>query len=137
MKAHRILWALLLFPVMAGLTAMVAEDKNQPAQHGYAYDTANQQTVEGNVIETRDYSCPVSGSVGSHIMVKTTGGEIEVHLAPATFMKQYEIMIRKGDKATVVGSKITFEGKPALMAKSVTIAHDTYVFRDDKGRPLW
>ena len=70
-------------------------------------------------------------------MVKTTNGDIEVHLAPATFMKQYGITISKGDKATVVGSRITFEGKPALVAKSVTIAHDTYIFRDDKGRPLW
>jgi DNA/RNA endonuclease YhcR with UshA esterase domain len=137
MKAYRILWALLLLPVMAGLTALVAQEKNPPAQHGYSYDVANQQTVEGNVIETRDYSCPVSGSVGSHIILKSDSGSIEVHLAPATFMKQYEIMIRKGDKARVTGSRIIFEGKPALIAKSIIIANDTYNFRDGKGRPLW
>ena len=29
------------------------------------------------------------------------------------------------------------EGKPALIAKSVTIGRETFNFRDAKGRPLW
>jgi hypothetical protein len=131
------MWALLLFTAIAGLTALVAEDKNPPARHGYSYDVANQQTFEGSVIETRDYDCPVSGALGSHISVKGEHDTLEVHLAPAAFMKQYEITIRKGDKVTVVGSRINFEGKPALMARSVAIANETYNFRDGKGRPLW
>ena len=52
-------------------------------------------------------------------------------------MKQYEINIRKDDNVTVVGSKIMFEGKTALIARSVVIGRDTYNFRDNKGRPLW
>jgi uncharacterized protein YdeI (BOF family) len=52
-------------------------------------------------------------------------------------MKQYEINIHKGDKVTVVGSKITYEGKIALIAKSVEIGNDTYNFRDQSGKPLW
>jgi hypothetical protein len=52
-------------------------------------------------------------------------------------MKQYEIAIRKNDKVTVFGSRITFEGKPALIARSVVIGRDTFNFRDSNGRPLW
>jgi len=137
MKENKVLWALLLMLVVAGLTAMTPQEKNPPAQH-YAYDSSSQQTLEGNVVETKDYHCPVSGTLGSHITIKANNGDlVEVHMAPASFMKQYEIMIRKGDRVTVIGSRIIFEGKPALVAKSVILGNDTYNFRDGKGRPLW
>ena len=97
----------------------------------------SEQTLRGWVVETRDFQCPVTGTVGSHITVKNETGTIEVHLAPASFMKQYEINIRKGDNVTVVGSRITFEGKSALIAKSIAIGRETYNFRDQSGRPLW
>lgn len=134
MKTSRVIWALL---VLAGVTIVSSQQPNPPAQHNYKYEVANQVTVEGLVSDTRDYTCPVSGALGAHIVVKTVTSEIEAHLAPVTFLKQYDINIRKGDKVTVVGSRITYEGKPALIAKTVTVDHDTFSFRDDKGRPLW
>ncbi|HET9838995.1 MAG TPA: hypothetical protein VFR84_12225 [Candidatus Angelobacter sp.] len=134
MKTSRVIWALL---VLAGVTMVVSQAQNPPAQHNYKYEVANQQTVEGIVSDTRDYSCPVSGALGAHIVIKSVGSEIEAHLAPVTFLKQYDININKGDRVTVVGSRIVYEDKPALIAKTVTVNHDTYNFRDDKGRPLW
>src|SRR5690242_2053355 len=106
MKATKILGALMLVALVAGGLALMSQEKNPPAQHNYAYDQASQQTLDGLVVETKDYSCPVSGTVGSHITVKSDISSIEVHLAPASFMKQYEITIRKGDRVTIVGSKI-------------------------------
>ena len=50
-------------------------------------------------------------------------------------MKQYEINIRKGDTLNIVGSRITFEGKTALIAKSGETGNETYNFRDQSGRP--
>jgi len=135
MRITRTIWPILLM-LLTG-AAIVSQEKNPPAQHNYAYDQATQQSFEGIVIEAKDYSCPVSGGVGSHITLKGEIGTIEVHLAPATFMKQYEISINKGDRLTVVGSKIVFEGKPALIAKTVVLGRDTFNFRDPKGRPLW
>jgi DNA/RNA endonuclease YhcR with UshA esterase domain len=136
MRITGIIWAALLMLLMGA--AVVSQEKNPPAQQPkYAYDQGTQQTVEGIVTDTQDYSCPVSGTVGSHITLKGDVSTIEVHLAPASFMKQYEITVHKGDRVTVVGSKITFEGKPALIAKTIVLGRDTYNFRDSKGRPLW
>ncbi len=136
MKAYPVIRIMLLVAAAAATVALTQE-KNPPAQNNYSYNTATQVTVTGRVSDARDYNCPVSGTVGAHILVSTSSGEIEVHMAPARFMKQYEIAIHKGDSVTVTGSRFSFEGKPALMAKSVIIDHDTYTFRDDKGRPLW
>jgi DNA/RNA endonuclease YhcR with UshA esterase domain len=136
MKAHPVIRMLLLVG-LAAATVALTQEKNPPAQNNYSYDTATQVTVTGRVSDARDYSCPVSGTVGAHIFVSTSSGEIEVHLAPARFMKQNEISIHTGDSVTVTGSRFSFEGKPALMAKSVIDDRDTYTFRDGKGRPLW
>jgi hypothetical protein len=137
MKGIRAFSGIAIVLLLAGAGSVISQEKNTPPQASYNYDLAAQQTVRGWVISERDFQCPVSGTLGSHITVKTETGTIEVHLAPASFMKQYEINIRKDDNITVVGSRITFEGKPALIAKSVVIGRDTFNFRDPKGRPLW
>ena len=137
MKFTRVLlgvFALLLFGAAMNL---ISQEKSSPTHASYTYAPSSEQTMRGWVVETRDFQCPVTGTVGSHITVKSETGSIEVHLAPASFMKQYEINIGKGDNVTVVGSKIMFEGKSALIAKSVAIGNETYNFRDQSGRPLW
>lgn len=137
MKAIRILSGTLLLLLLAGASSVVSQEKNSSPQANYAYAQANEQTLRGWVVETRDFHCPVSGTMGSHITVKNETSTVEVHLAPAQFMKQYEINIRKGDNVTVVGSKISFEGKTALIAKSVAVGRETYNFRNQVGKPLW
>lgn len=137
MKFTRVLlgvFALLLFGAAMNL---ISQEKSSPTHASYTYAPGSEQTMRGWVVETKDFQCPVTGTLGSHITVKNELSSIEVHLAPASFMKQYEISIRKGDNVTVVGSKIMFEGKSALIAKSVAIGNDTYNFRDQSGRPLW
>jgi hypothetical protein len=138
MKLIRILLGTLMLFVLMGSTAIVSQEKNpSPTQHNYVYDQFNQETARGWVAEMKDFQCPVSGAMGSHIIIKNEIRSIEIHLAPTAFMKQFEINIRKGDNVTVVGSRIEFEGHTALIAKSVSIGRETYNFRDSQGRPLW
>jgi len=137
MKGTRAFLGIFMMLMLAGAGSVISQEKNTPLQTVYTYDQSAERTVSGLVLGGRDFQCPVSGTLGSHITVKTDTGTIEVHLAPASFIKQYEILIRKDDNITVVGSRIMFEGKPALIAKSIVIGRDTYNFRDPKGRPLW
>ena len=124
---------LLLF---AGTSVVAAQDK--PAPHeSYQYDTANQTKVTGVVEAVNDYKCPVSGTLGSHITVKTSSGTMEVHLAPAAFVNKYELFIHKGDQVEIQGARIIFEGKPSLIAKTVVVDRVTFSFRDNNGKPLW
>jgi hypothetical protein len=137
MKAIKVLSDMLLVLLLATASTVVSQEKNSPAKSSYTYDEANQKTVEGWVVETKDFQCPVSGTLGSHITVRSETGTIEVHLAPASFMKQYDISFSKNDKVTGRWSQDHFEGKTALIAKSVTIGRETFNFRDSKGRSLW
>ncbi len=138
MQGIRILFGTLLLLLMAGeVSQVVSAGKGATANTEFAYDTTHQVTIEGKIQEVRDYNCPVTGTVGSHITVKNAEGTTEVHLAPAKFLKEYEIVLKAGDEVKVVGSKITYEGKPSILAKTVTVGRETYAFRDDKGKPIW
>ncbi|MBZ5494381.1 MAG: hypothetical protein LAO76_25935 [Acidobacteriia bacterium] len=137
MKFTRVVLGIFALLLSGAVITLVSQEKNSPTHVSYTYAPTSEQTMRGWVVETKDFECPVTGTVGSHITVKNETSSIEVHLAPASFMKQYEIKFRKGDNVTVIGSKITFEGKSALIAKSVAIGNDTYNFRDQSGKPLW
>ncbi len=138
MRAIRILLGTSVLAVLAGVLPLaVSQDKVSTSHETYSYDISSQKIMTGTVLEVREYKCPVTGTVGSHITLKRSGDTIEVHLAPATFLKQYEIVINKGDEVAIQGAPILFEGKTALLAKTVAIGSATYAFRDGKGRPLW
>lgn len=137
MNPIRVLLGVVALLLAGAAHTVVSLEADSSPRASYAYDQTSQQSMRGWVVETRDFQCPVSGTMGSHITVKNETSTIEVHLAPASFMKQYEINIRKGDNVTVVGSRISFEGKTALIAKSVTIGRETFTFRDPAGKPLW
>jgi uncharacterized Zn-binding protein involved in type VI secretion len=139
MRTLRLISTVVLFLWLVAVSTIVFGEHNVSAatNNAYAYDETQQVTVEGNIVELRDFKCPVTGTEGSHITVKGSGDPIEVHLAPVKFLKEYEIVLHQGDSVKVVGSKIAFEGKPALLAKTVTVGSETFTFRDPKGKPIW
>jgi hypothetical protein len=139
MQGIRIVFGTLLLLLIAGEASQVIFQQKPvpPAQQNFNYDPANQTTLQGTIEEVKDYKCPVTGTVGSHISVKGEQTSTEIHLAPAKFMKEYEIVLKPGDAVKIVGVKIVFDGKPGMLAKSVTVGKETFIFRDDKGRPLW
>ena len=121
-------------------TKVVSQEPKPPLPGIPKYEPLNEVTLQGKVLEVKEYQCPISGTVGGHLAVKEAGGGagvVEVHLAPVKFMKEYEIGVKPGDLVTIVGMRTVFDGKPAMLAKTVTVERDTYTFRNNKGTPLW
>jgi DNA/RNA endonuclease YhcR with UshA esterase domain len=102
------------------------------------YDPAAEATFKGTVVEVKDRQCPVSGGMGSHVMLKLADGStIEVHLATTKWVKEYDLTLNKGDEIEVKGVKVKFEGVDTIFARQVTRGNDVFVFRDEKGNPVW
>jgi len=137
MKGIRAIFGLCLLMLLAGGAFLAGQDKTSASHEMYPYDSGKQVVISGVVQEVKAYKCPVTGTVGAHITVATAGSTIEVHLAPVTFLKQYEIVFNKGDKVEIQGAKFLFENRPALLAKLIAIDKTTYAFRDPAGKPLW
>lgn len=138
MRGIRVFFGIVLLLLCAGeLLQVLSQQKIAPRQTPIAYDKSSQETIQGKIQEVKEYACPVTGATGSHISVKTAEGAVEVHLAPAKFLKEYEISFKPGEDVKVIGAKATVDGKPGLLAKTVTVGQDTFAFRDDNGKPLW
>jgi hypothetical protein len=100
----------------------------------------NPQTVEtiSGVVVSVDKFTPIKGmSNGVHAAVKTDKETISVHLGPAWFLDNQDAKIRQGDRVEIKGSRITFEGKPAIIAAEVTKDGETLTLRDASGVPVW
>jgi hypothetical protein len=100
----------------------------------------NPQTVEsltGEVVSV-DRITPAKGmSYGVHIVVKTDKETISVHLGPSWYLENQDVKLAPGDKVEVKGSRITFEGKPALIADEVKKGDEVLTLRDANGFPAW
>lgn len=106
--------------------------------YGRMYDPATVETVSGEVVEVGQV-IPVMGmSQGVHLTLRVVDGEmIAVHLGPAWFIENQDIAIEPRDMIEIKGSRITFDGEPAIIAQEVRKGDAVLVLRDDNGYPVW
>jgi hypothetical protein len=139
MKISRII--ILILSVFALVLTVAPAAVGQNSKPGVAvpkYDPAAEATFKGTVEGSKDRQCPVSGGMGSHLILRLSPSKtIEVHLATTKFVKTYDLVFNKGDAVTVVGTKVQFEGVETIFARVVTLDTATFVFRDKDGTPIW
>jgi hypothetical protein len=83
------------------------------------YDSKTVETISGEVVKI-DTITPRKGmSSGVHLSVKTDKEEISVHLGPNFFIENQDVKIAAKDRVEVKGSRIAFDGKPAIIAMEV------------------
>ena len=102
------------------------------------YDKAAETTIIGTVEDVMDFECPVSNAEGNHVVLATAEGKVVVHVAPAKFLKQYGIVLNKGDKLTITGARMKdAEGGDTMIARTITSDQAMISVRDPNGKPLW
>ncbi len=101
------------------------------------YDPKTVETITGEVLRI-DRITPRKGmSYGAHMMVKTDKEEISVHLGPGWYLENQDVKIEPKDTVEVEGSRITFGGKPAIIAAELKKGGQVLKLRDDGGFPAW
>jgi hypothetical protein len=129
--------------------------------HMSMYDTQAEVTVTGTVQEVRTLGgmMPGDGPValhgmgrgmgmqGTHLILQTETGTLEVHLGPTAFLESEKIIgsgssdqpgpIAQGDTIEVVGSRMTIGGSRALIAREIRKGGQSWTLRDANGRPRW
>jgi hypothetical protein len=101
------------------------------------YSTSNEGSLQGVVQDVQEFYCPISGDKGTHLLVKTEDGTLQVHVSPTRFLRDKKLIFSKGDQIQVVGSRIIYNGQEALIARTVTRGNETIVFRGPNGKPMW
>lgn len=131
---------LLLSMVVFASTAFAARGMGgwgAGSKYGRMYNPQTVETVSGEVVKVEKIK-PIRGmSYGIHLILKTDSGEIPVHLGPAWYLDNQDIAVSQGDKVEVKGSKVEFNGKPAIIAAEVKKGDKVLKLRDENGYPAW
>ena len=107
------------------------------SQYNRMYDPKTVETITGEVTKV-DHITPGKGmSGGVHILVKTEKGTLSVHLGPSWYLENQDVKIEPKDKVEVKGSRITFGGKPAIIAIEIKKGDEVLKLRDESGFPVW
>lgn len=118
--------------------ASSASDESPQALDGPRYDPATVETVRGEVVRVERTQPARGTSGGVHALMRTERGEtLPVHLGPAWFIESQDYILQPGDTLEVTGSRVTFDGAPALIARAVVNDRDELVLRDQAGFPAW
>ncbi len=106
-------------------------------EYGKMYNPKTVETIAGEIVSV-DKITPMKGmSQGKHVMLKTAKETISVHLGPDWYIENQAINIKPRDKVEVKGSRITFQGKPAIIAAEIKKGNEVLKLRDEKGFPVW
>lgn len=101
------------------------------------YDPKTVETITGHVIKLDRITPLKTMAAGVHMTVKTDKEELSVHLGPAFYLENQDVKIAPKEKVEVKGSRVTFEGKPAIIATEVKKGDEVLRLRDDNGFPMW
>ena len=105
--------------------------------YGRMYDPKTVETIAGEVVKV-DRFTPMRGmSSGVHLVLKTDTGEVSVHLGPQWYLENQDVKIEPRDKVEIKGSRVTVDGKPAIIAAEVKKGDGLLKLRDEAGLPMW
>jgi len=134
----------LLFICAAPLLLALAASSNQKDTAPTAeprYDTTTNVDFMVVVADVKDV--PVGSPLsGMHLIVRPESAKgnsetTDVYLAPDDYLKDFGCHFSKGDRIQVKGSRVKFNGGPAVLAREVRLEATTVYLRDDHGVPYW
>ncbi|MBI5546551.1 MAG: DNA-binding protein [Deltaproteobacteria bacterium] len=106
-------------------------------QHHRLYDPKTVETVTG-VITKVERITPMRGmSAGIHLRLKTEKEAVAIHLGPEWYLSKDDLKLEPKDKIQVKGSRVTLNGKPAIIAAEVVKGDRALKLRDEDGLPVW
>lgn len=107
------------------------------ARRGPMYDTATVQTISGTIVSVDTVAGRPGLPRGVHLQLKIGTETIPVHLGPTWYLAEQPLAFAAGQVITVRGSRITYEGKPAVIAAEVRRGESALQLRDNNGLPKW
>jgi len=101
------------------------------------YDPAALETLSGQVVSI-DKTVPMRGmNYGIAMTLKTEKETVSVHLGPGWYIERLDKPFAVGDMVEIKGVRVTFSGKPAVIASEVKKGEKVLVLRDSNGVPVW
>lgn len=105
---------------------------------GNLYNPSTVERIKGEVLSVDEFTLAPGMPPGVELLLKTDGQEvIHIYLGPQWYLENADFEIEARDRIEVKGSKINYEGKPALVAAVVFRGEEVLKLRDENGVPVW
>ena len=104
---------------------------------GRAYDPKTVETVKGEVIAAEKIPSPGGKGYGVHLTLKTEKETLLVEVGPGWYVEKQPVNIEVKDILEIRGSRVTSQGKPAIIAAEIKKGDQTLKLRDENGIPAW
>lgn len=105
--------------------------------YGRMYDPKSVEIVKWEVVTVEKITPRTGMSYGAHVTLKTDKETISIHLGPGWYLENQDVKIEPKDRVEVKGSRVTFAGKPAIIAAEVKKGDELLKLRDESGFPVW
>ena len=137
--------AISMLVVSATVTFAQTRPERQRGGHGWGpeskrvrlYDPATVETIMGEIIEIAEFVPGEGAGPGVHLTLKTDAETIALHLGPSWFIEKQDLQFQVKDQIAVTGSRVNFDGEPALIAAMIQKGDDVLTLRDEYGVPRW
>jgi hypothetical protein len=97
---------------------------------GPFYNTGTEVTITGTVDEVQQIT-------GTNAGGQADTGTLPVHVGPSSYLASKNFSIAKGDKLTILGSRVQYQSSDFLIAKEITKGNEVLTLRNSAGFPLW
>lgn len=126
-----VLSSLFLIPSPALGQRSSPEDGKAPQ-----YDQKTESKTKGVIDEVKLLT------VGSRkdfveLILKNGDAQVSAYVCPKPFEDEMGITLAKGDEVTLTASKVKQQDSDVLLVRQLEKGTDTFMFRDDKGKPVW
>jgi len=101
------------------------------------YNPETVVTVSGIVISMTPPAAKEGVPHLVYLTLRTKDEKITVFLGPSVYIDKQPVKIRDLDQIEVTGSKVTWEGKPVLLAAEVKKGGQVLKLRESNGVPVW
>ena len=144
MQAQRPLILMISFLAVLGWTALAFGQRGMGQSRGVAQQAEKPaiQTLEGTVQKVITEECVNTTGryrIGIHFLLKTEGGERNVHLGPAAVspVRTAAETLSEGQTVTVKAFRTDRMPKGHYNAQQIETSDQTLVLRNDTVRPAW
>jgi hypothetical protein len=101
------------------------------------YDPQTVTTISGVVVSLTPPQAEAGLPYLAYLTLRTETEKIKVFLGPSLYVDKLPVKINVLDKIEVTGSKITWEGKPVILAAEVKKGGQVLKLRETNGTPVW
>ncbi len=101
------------------------------------YDPQAVTTVSGVVVSLTPPQAEAGLPYLVYLTLRTEKEKIKVFLGPSLYVNKLPVQIHVLDKIQVTGSRITWNGRPVILAAEIKKGDQVLKLREPNGTPVW